>query len=260
MDNQQTKLIQLIKLIDDFDTFKNLERDMSLFSVAIGTLRKDRSLALDITKITDGNSDGLGAMALSRVLIEDYFHLMFLNENQDGLIQQIENFNAHPTIQHYTSLQAMKEWGFSLDTQEDKDLITKVSAEFEKNKNKFLRSNPPKDPFNPDDYYRTWTKISLDKLIAKSGLTSTTTSKRSLKYLTEMYNTGSQIIHHDSFIIWLLASQDKSVLSNNYPGFALSISVITMSRIINLVFQISQPIINNDEQYAQLLNKLTDIM
>lgn len=121
MEIQQAKLVRLIQLIDDFDTFGKLKRDMSLFSVAIGTLRKDKSLAADIIRVTNEDSDGLGAMALTRILIEDYLHLMFLNQNQADLTQNIENFNAHPHMQHYASLQAMKEWGFLLRVKKQKN-------------------------------------------------------------------------------------------------------------------------------------------
>lgn len=260
MEIQQAKLVRLIQLIDDFDTFGKLKRDMSLFSVAIGTLRKDKSLAADIIRVTNEDSDGLGAMALTRILIEDYLHLMFLNQNQADLTQNIENFNAHPHMQHYASLQAMKEWGFPLESKEAKELIESVNAGFQAHKDKFLRHKNPKEPFDPDDYYRTWTKTSLGKLVKKSGLTDSEADKKSLKFLTETYDTASSIIHHDSFIIWFLASQDKNFLSEQYPDLALTISVIALSRIVNVVLQISQPVIDDDTLYLQHLNKLGDIL
>jgi hypothetical protein len=97
MNSQTEKLEQLIQLVDDFDTCGKLNRDMSLFSVAIGTLRKDRSIAQDIYGLSLANSDGLSMLALSRIMTEDYLHLLFLNENQESLAEQIDNFNAHPT-------------------------------------------------------------------------------------------------------------------------------------------------------------------
>jgi hypothetical protein len=74
--DKQAQLKELIQLIDDFDTFGSQSRQMSLFSVAIGTLRKDRSIAADILDVTNPSNDGLGALALSRILIEDYLHLL----------------------------------------------------------------------------------------------------------------------------------------------------------------------------------------
>ena len=261
MSSQAEKLHQLIQLIDEFDTFGKLNRDMSLLSVAIGTLRKDRSIAQDIYGLSGASSDGLGMLALSRILTEDYLHLLFLNENQESLAEQIDNFNAHPTIEHYVSLKAMEEWGFEFDESQDtKDLIAKVTAGFEKNKERFLRRRETENSFDPDDYYRTWTKVNLNELVKRSGLAVTDEGKRSLKFLTETYDSASSIIHHNSFIVWLLACQDKSVLADEYPDLALTISVITLSRMINLVMQISHAVVQDEELYAGQLNKLADIL
>ncbi len=60
MSERQNQLNKLIQLIDDFDTFGRQSKQMSLFAVAIGTLRKDRSIATDIASLTATNSDGLG--------------------------------------------------------------------------------------------------------------------------------------------------------------------------------------------------------
>lgn len=95
--NYSNLIDELIKFIDRYDTFGNRDRDMSLLSVAVGTLRKDRSLAKDILSITSGG-DGLGSIALSRIITEDYLHLLYLNRNQDSLEENMDKFNTHPHI------------------------------------------------------------------------------------------------------------------------------------------------------------------
>lgn len=261
MNDYSDKIVQLVGFIDRFDTFGNLKRDMSLFSIAIGTLRKDKSIAQDIIKIASPESDGFGAVALSRILVEDYLHLLYLNDNPDDLETNIDKFNTHPNIEHYSNLESMKKWGFQLDeTQETKDTLQKVRDGFDENKDKFLRRKESDTGFNPDDFYRTWTCISLDKLISETRLTETDEGKRSLGHMTEMYNLGSNVIHHNSFLIWFLACQDKHIIADEYPHMALNATFITLNKLIDLVIEISQTIKKDEEQQARLLNELADIM
>ena len=84
----------MIQLVDEFDTFGKLDRDMLLFSAVVGILRKDRSLAAGLLRIDD--SDGLGAIAWGRIL--DYLHLLYLNADRDNLAENIENFGLIPKI------------------------------------------------------------------------------------------------------------------------------------------------------------------
>lgn len=255
-----TKLRQMIELVDEFDAFEKLDRDMSLFSVAIGTLRKDKSLVADIIKITDGDSDGLGAIALSRILTEDYLHLLFLNANQDDLTENIENFNLHPHIENYSSLQAMKDWGFDFSEENDVERVVKESsAAFEANKARFLRRKAKEDTFNPDDYYRTWTKLSLNDLIKKTGLPDTDEGRHSLKFMTETYDNASTIVHHNSLAIWLLAGQGDKIFSDEYPELALTVSRIVFSQTVKLALEIAEPKIG-EEKLAEYMTRLADIL
>lgn len=260
MEDQQSKLNQLIELVDAFDTFSNLERDMSLFSVAIGTLRKDRSIARDIYLINSTQSDGLGSMALTRILIEDYLHLKFLFQNQDKLDENIANFNAHPNIKNYATLQSMLDWGIPQAEIESQVPVQKVNAGFEEHKARFLRAQTPSEPFNPDDYWRTWTKTTLDKMVKKTGLTDSEAEKRSLMFQTEIYEKSSSVIHHDSFIIWFLATQQNSFFAKNFPGLASTMSVLTLLKSFKLVLDISQPVLDDDELILRFTNSLTDII
>lgn len=255
-----TKLSKLIQLVDEFDNFGKLDRDMSLFSVAIGTLRKDKSLVADIIKTTDDSSDGLGAIVLSRILTEDYLHLLFLNANQDDLIENIENFNLHPHIENYSSLQAMKEWGFDFSKEDEAErIINESSTAFEANKARFLRRKAKEGTFNADDYYRTWTKLSLNDLIKNTGLADTDEGRHSLKFMTETYDNASTIVHHNSLAIWLLASQGDKIFSDEYPELALTVSRIVFSQIIKLALEIAEPKIG-EEKLAEYTTRLADIL
>lgn len=253
------KLSKIIQLVDEFDTFGKLDRDMSLFSVAIGTLRKDRSLAADILKIAGNDSDGLGAIALSRILSEDYLHLLYLNANQEDLAENIENFNTHPHIEHYSSIRAMKEWGFDFSGQDAERVIKATTNAFAAYKDRFQRRKPKEGGFDPDDYYRTWTKLSLNDLIKNSGLSSTTAGKKRLKFITETYDNASSVVHHNSFVVWLLANQGAAIFSGEYPELALTVSVIVFNQMVDLVLEIAQPRIG-EEQRAQYLNRLADML
>lgn len=248
----------LINFIDRYDTFGNRNRDMSLFSVAIGTLRKDQSLAGDILNIAS-TGDGLGSMALSRIITEDYLHLLYLSRNQDSLEENIDKFNTHPHIQHYISLQLVKEVGIPLDSSEAKRMVAQITAEFEKHKAKFLRRRES-TTFNPDDYYRTWTGTSLDNLIKKTNLASTEEGKKSLQFMTETYDMASSVIHHNSFLIWLFATQDKEVFLDEYSDFSLHVVFTTLNRLIALVIEIEQTEAKNEDKQAALLNELADLM
>lgn len=261
MDNHKETITQLVNFIDKFDTYGNLKRDMSLFSITIGTLRKDRSIALDILRNTTPECDGLGAIALSRILIEDYLHLIYLNDNPSDSEDNIDKFIIHPKIENYLSIKSMESWGFEIEnTQENKAMIEDIKNEFNKNKNKFLRRRESDNGFDADDYYRTWTCISLDKLISKLDLTKTNDGRKSLKYMTEMYSLGSNVIHHNSFLIWQLACQNKKLITDGYSDIALNVTFDILSKLINLTIDISQTISKDEKLHAQLLNELVDIM
>lgn len=261
MNNHKEIITQLVNFIDKFDTYGNLKRDMSLFSITIGTLRKDRSIALDILKNTTPECDGLGAIALSRILIEDYLHLVYLNDNSDDSKENIDRFNIHPKIENYLSLKSMENWGFEIEnTLENKVMIEDIKNEFNKNKNKFLRRKESDNGFDADDYYRTWTCTGLDKLISKTDLTKTDNGRKSLKYMTEMYSFGSNVIHHNSFLIWLLACQDKRLITDEYSDIALNVTFNILSNLINLTIEISQTIRKDEKIHGQLLDELADIM
>ena len=231
---------------------------MSLFSVAIGTLRKDQSLAQDILSIAS-TGDGLGSMALSRIITEDYLHLLYLKHNEDNLEENIDKFSTHPHIQNYISLQLVKEVGIPIDSPEAKQIVAQIIAEFENHKAKFLRRRES-STFNPDDYYRTWTGISLDNLIKKTGLADTEDGKKSLKFTTETYDMASSAIHHNSLLIWLFAAQEKELFLDEYPDLSMHIVFTTLNRLITLVIEIEQSTTKNEERHGVLLNELADIM
>jgi hypothetical protein len=261
MNEKQTQLNQLLQLIDDFDTFGNQSRKMSLFSVAIGTLRKDRSIAADILNLTTKDSDGLGALALCRIIIEDYLHLLFLDSDHNQLDERLDNFNVHPNIENYSSIQAMKARGFDFgDPKAAEFVIEQATAGFTQHKDKFQRRKHVKEPFDPDDYYRTWTKLSLDDLITQSGIPDDPAGKMSLKFMVETYGAASTIIHHDAFIIWFLASQGIEILHDSYPDLALTITFISLSRTINLVIKISRDADDNIAKHHSEEARLVDIM
>ena len=255
----QKAITAYLDLIDRYDTFGKRNRDMSLFSIALGTLRKDRSLTKDILTLNSNESEGLGTMALSRIITEDYLHLLYLNYNQDKLETNIDRFNTHPHIQHYIGIQMLKELGFNLDGLQEKALVARITAEFNTHKAKFLR-HKESVTFDPDDYFRTWTGASLDNLIKQSGLTSTDADKKSLRFMTETYDLASSVIHHNSFLIWLFATQDKELFLDEYPEFSLRIVFIVLNKLIALVMEIEQTISKDEEKQAALLNELADIM
>jgi hypothetical protein len=257
--NKRDVLIELTQLIDGFDKVGSLSKEMSLFSVAIGTLRKDRSIAEDIIQITATPNGGLGATALTRILIEDYLHLLFLEDNRPNLTKHLEDFNLHPHIDHYVSVQAMKAWGFKFE-KDDEATLVKIEDAFEKNKARFLRRKQAKDPFDPEDYYRTWTKLGLLDLIARTSLPKDAATAKSLHYINETYNHGSTIIHHNAFIIWLLANQGSNFFSQGFPGVALDVSLITLSRTYNLCIKIAGEEAGDVNKYAIEMTQLADVM
>lgn len=257
MKNEHAVLVELTQLIDGFDKFGSLEKKMSLFSVAIGTLRKDRSIAQDIIKITSSPNGGLGAMALTRILVEDYLHLLFLEVNRADLEERLADFNSHPHIDHYVSVQAMREWGFKFEDA-DKDTLAQIDQAFESYKARFLRHRKAKEPFDPDDYYRTWTKLRLTDLIAKTGLPTDKAAIKSFRFINETYNNGSTIIHHNAFVIWLLANQGPSIFSHGYPGVALTVATITLSRTYNLCIKIAGEEAGDSTRYVNEITQLAD--
>lgn len=256
-----TQLKNLVKLINDFDTFGSQDRKKTLFAVAIGTLRKDGSIAADIVNLTNASGDGLGALALSRILIEDYLHLLFLDSDPGQLQQRLDDFNTHPRIEHYSSLHAMQAWGFDFgDPKVAEFIFRQVTEGFDLHKHRFLRKKRAKEPFDPDDYYRTWTKTSLDGLISESGIPDDIAGKKSLQFMTETYNTASTIIHHNAFIIWFLANQDMKLLRDEYPDLALTISFISLTRLLTLVIKVSRVETGDVSSHEAEENRLADIV
>lgn len=255
------KLSKIIQLVDEFDNFGKLDRGMSLFSAAIGTLRKDRSIAYDILKITGSDSDGIGAIALSRILSEDYLHLLFLSVDEDGLADKMQDFNTHPHVENYSSIQAMKSWGFDFSDPDAVRVVNAATEAFEANKDRFLRPRRTANgnEFDPDDYYRTWTKLSLNDLIKSTKLSETEDGKQHLLFMTETYDKASSVIHHNSLVVWLLATQGAKIFSDEHPDLALTVSVIVFSQMVKLVLEIAQPTIG-DERCAEYMTRLADVL
>jgi hypothetical protein len=261
MTNHEIQLEKLLRLINRFDAFGDQSRSMSLFSVAIGTLRKDRSIASDILTLTTSLSTGLGALALSRILIEDYLHLRLLDSDPAELPQRLDDFNNHPHIDHYWTIQAMREWGFDFsDNDEVKATMASVEKAFARHKDRFLRKGHGKEPFKADDYYRTWTGLTLNDLITKSGLPTEDGDKKALKFMTETYDAGSTVIHHNAFIIWFLASQGFDMFSANYPELAVEVSFIVLNGLMNLMLKIARNEPRAGEKYLAEQLELESIM
>lgn len=257
MQRDVTKLQELLRIIDEFDNFGQMPRDMSLFSVAVRTLRKDKSISTDIVSLINANSNGMGTIALSRILIEDYLHMLFLKDNPDKLTENIKNFNLHPYIEHYASLQAMRDWGIDLSDNEATRVTAAVEMAFEANKSRFLRPHrPTSGTFDPDDYYRTWTKFNLDNLVKSTSLTETPAGLKTLKFITEAYGTASTIVHHNSFNIWLLSSQDGTLAREVYSEIAIMISEIVLGRIINVALGIAPSEEDDPMRIPNLLSRL----
>jgi hypothetical protein len=160
MENELIKLSKLIQFIDDLDDLGRFTGKLDVIAVTFGTLRKDRSLASDIYSIASSQTDGLGVVAISRILIEDYIYLSYLIRNEENRDMLLKDFENHPSVELYLSIIAMHEWGFQFDnTKETETTLLKAKMGFEKHKDSFLRYKTAKIPLNTDDYYRTWTKM-----------------------------------------------------------------------------------------------------
>lgn len=254
-------ITDLIKLIDDIDKFGQLDRHMPLFAIAIGTMRKDREIASDINVLLESSSSGYGVIALSRIITEDFLHLKYLENSGDDLNKNIDYFNTHPYIDHYASKQSMLNWGYKF-SDEEKAIFPGIAQGFEANKDKFLRSGHSHEPYSADSYYRTWTKIGLDKLISKLRLIEGADQK-SVHFMNENYNIASTIIHHNAFTIWFLATEGRGtdLARLGYSDIADRATFISLSRIINLIIKIldNEPTIEQDNStYIQRLEKIMD--
>ncbi len=187
-------------------------------------------------------------------------HLLFLDSDHSELAQRLDDFNTHPHIEHYSSIQAMKAWGFDLGDLNAEDMLRKIADSFTLHKDRFQRHKRTKEPYDPDDYWRTWTKVSLNELIIQSGIANDAAGKKSLHFMTETYDAASKIIHHNAFIIWFLANQDLKLLRDEYPDLALTISFISLSRTTNLVIKIARDESKDDTMYEIEQTRLADIM
>jgi Family of unknown function (DUF5677) len=228
---------RLIALADEFDNFGKLDRKMKLFAVAIGTLRKDREIAEDIVVLNENNQSGMGAMGLSRILVEDYFNLRYLNNNSEALDKNLDLFNSHPNVDHYGSMKSMLEWGYPF-SEEEKLSFPAIDEAFQENKDKFLRPGKKHEPYNRENYYRTWSKLSLEDLISKSGFADEDQS--TAHFLSENYNTGSSMIHHNAFNIWYLATQgrDTELADEGYKDISSRVTFAVLNRLLNLAIDI----------------------
>ena len=228
---------RLITLIDEFDNFGTLDRKMQLFAIAIGTLRKDRDIAEEIVVLNENKQSGMGAMGLSRILIEDYFNLRYLDNTPEALDENLDLFNSHPNVDNYGSMKSMLEWGYPF-SEEEKISFPRIEDAFQKNKDKFLRPGKKHEPYNRDNYYRTWSKLSLEALISKSGFAEEDQS--AAHFLSESYNTGSSLIHHNAFNIWYLATQGRGteLAEMGYQDISGRVTFSVLSRELNLVINI----------------------
>jgi len=250
----------LINLIDELDHFGQMGRELSLTSIAIGTLRKDKEIAKDISKLVELETSGYGALALSRIITEDYLHLLFLNNSGDKLAQNIQNFNSHPIIDHYSSMKAMLSWGYPF-TDQERAIFPQIEEGFEANKDNFLRHGRTHDPFDADSYYRTWTKLNLDALIAKTGLVEDDES-RSLHFIKETYGSASTVIHNNAAIIWnfVNAGSDIESIDEGWLSVANSVSYTNLSKLIHLTLNILNEDPNIQINHEEELLKLEAVM
>ncbi|OGL22446.1 hypothetical protein A2707_03930 [Candidatus Saccharibacteria bacterium RIFCSPHIGHO2_01_FULL_45_15] len=250
---------KLILLIDEFDSFGKLDRNMPLFAIAIGTLRKDREIAEDIVVLNENSRSGMGALGLSRILTEDYFNLRYLNNNPDLIEENLDLFNSHPTVDHYGSMKSMLNWGYPF-SKEEALIFPSIEAGFEKNKEKFLRRGKSHEPYKQDNYYRTWTRLGLEDLISKSGFEDE--DLKTLHFLNENYNTGSTIIHHNAFNIWYLATQGRGteLAEEGYRDISARVTFIVLNRILNLVINIFSKETKDEETALHFTLKLEKIL
>ena len=251
--------IKLLALIDDFDSFGKLDRDMQLFAIAIGTLRKDREIAEDIVLLNQTNQSGIGSLALSRILIEDYFNLKYLEHNPETLTKNLSLFNSHPNVDHYGSMRSMIEWGYPF-SDEEKIMVTQVEQAFQANKDDFLRPNKTHDPYIRDNYYRTWSKLSLEDLIAKSGFVEE--DPINAKFLTEHYGSGSSMIHHNAYNVWYMATQGRGteLAEEGYKDISARVTFLVTSRILNLAINIFSKESGEDEVALKYILQLEGII
>lgn len=252
-------LLELIELIDRFDNLGKLDRKLPLFAIAIGTLRKDRQIGDDIFALLAGQKSGFGALALSRILVEDYFYLRYLAFNPDRLSENLELFNSHPNIDHYASMKSMKTWGYKF-SEEEASVIPSLEQGFETVKDKFLRPGKQHEPYDADNYFRTWTRLNLDSVIAKCHFDEEDQS--TIHFLNENYNFASSLIHHNAFNIWFLATQGgNSALTNSgYNDIAYRVTFIVLNRQLKLVLDIYGKEEENQSRALEYLLKLEKIL
>jgi len=194
------------------------------------------------------------------VLIEDYLHLRLLHSDPAKLSMRLADFEVHPHIDHYWTIEAMKEWGFEFGSSQDvKKMLHEIDQAFKSHGSRFLRKGRVKDSRIADDYYRTWTKLTLNQLISMSGLPQEG-DKKSLRFMLDTYDQGSAIIHHNAFTIWFLATQKTEMMSKSYPSLAVDLSFIMLSKIMEIVIKIARAEEDNLSKYQSEEARLLDIM
>lgn len=257
MINELTR--RLLVLIDEFDNFGKLDRKMQLLAIAVGTLRKDREIAEDIVVLNENDQSGIGALGLSRILIEDYFNIRYLDKNAETLDENLDLFNTHPHVDNYGSMKSMLEWGYPF-SNEEKLLFPTIEKAFQKNKDKFLRPGKKHEPYHRDNYYRTWNKLSLEGLIAKSGFADE--DPKTAHFLNESYNSGSSMIHHNAFNIWYLATQGRGtdLAEEGYKDVSARVTFIVMNRILNLAINIFSKETGDEETALHYMLELEKIL
>lgn len=258
MNKEYTRLGKLIHFIDDLDDLGGFTGGATALTVIFGTLRKDKSLASDIYTIASSQNDGLGIVALSRILVEDYIYLSYLIRSEDNRQALLKDFDNHPAVESYLSILAMREWGFQFDgSPETAAMLFKAKAKFQVHKDAFLRRKPIKGSINADDYYRTWTKMNLNDVIKKSGIVNSS-DRKELQTSKQVYDAGSGVIHHNAFLIWNLSRVGTELISESYPKLGIGVSVSTLAKIIQLAIEVKYS--GDDKKYTETLNRLSDIL
>jgi len=195
-------------------------------------------------------------IALCRILIEDYIHLSYLLNSPETPKKLLANINNHPKIEAYLKAYTVQEWGIDL-TEEQVETLAKAKIGFEETKGEFLRYSKESEQFNPNDYYRTWTKKPLDTVIKESGI-SAEGNKSELGLVKQMYDVGSDIIHHNAYFIWQLSRENLELIAGALPEASAAIAISTLAKIVNLALSVKY---NDDkESYALKLDKLANIL
>jgi hypothetical protein len=204
--NYSKLLSDVITLIEEFDDSKSYAKPLNSIGIAVGTLRKDVEIGKDILSLAKSEeSKGLSISALARIIIEDFLHLNYLFKEADNRQVLVDNFNSHPFVDHFSNMIAFDEWE-GMEVGETKEMLAEIKKGFNDNKGHFLRDRKDPDSENPEDYWRTWTKEGIKSLINKTDA-HIQKDKPSLTFLMQNYEQGSNIIHHNASMLWLLATR-----------------------------------------------------